>query len=253
MKWTVSLVVAAAVSVSSVAYAADSAAGKPARKPVELKTLDQKFSYVVGMNMGGSLKKLGVKIDVGALMRGLADGLGARKPALTEKEATGVMRDVRERIMQRTKGDGEKEKNVGKNNLEAGAAFLAANAKKKGVITTKSGLQYVVLKEGAGPKPTANDVVRVHYSGTLIDGTEFDSSYKRGKPATFPVGGVIAGWTEALQLMNVGAKYRLVIPGKLAYGARGAGRTIGPNAVLIFEVELLGIGEARKEERNRGR
>ncbi|MFH1731712.1 MAG: FKBP-type peptidyl-prolyl cis-trans isomerase [Planctomycetota bacterium] len=248
MKWTVSLVMAAAVLVSSMAYAADSATGKTAPAAPEMKTLDQKFSYVVGMNMGGSLKSLGVKIDVGALMRGLADGLSGRKPALTEAEATGVMSDVRERIMQRAKEDVEKGKDVGKKNLEAGAAFLAANAKRKGVTTTKSGLQYVVIKEGAGPKPTANDAVRVHYRGTLIDGTEFDSSYKRGKPATFPVGGVIPGWTEALQLMNVGAKCRLFIPGELAYGARGAGPTIGPNAVLIFEVELLGIGDAPEKD-----
>lgn len=248
MKWSVSLVVAAAVLVSSMAYAADSATGKTAPAPSQMKTLDQKFSYVVGMKMGGSLRRLGVKIDVGALMRGLADGLGGRKSALTDEEATRVLRDLRERTMQPAKRDTEKEEDVGKKNLDAGAAFLAANAKKKGVTTTKSGLQYVVIKEGAGPKPTADDAVRVHYSGTLIDGTEFDSSYKRGKPATFPVGGVIAGWTEALQLMNVGAKYRLFVPGKLAYGARGAGQTIGPNAVLIFQVELLGINNAPKTE-----
>ncbi|MBW2412326.1 MAG: FKBP-type peptidyl-prolyl cis-trans isomerase, partial [Deltaproteobacteria bacterium] len=128
-------------------------------------------------------------------------------------------------------------------NRADGEAFLAANKNKEGVVTTASGLQYKVLKKGDGPKPQNNDRVSVHYRGTLLDGTEFDSSYKRGKPATFQVNGVIRGWTEALQLMNVGSKYQLFIPSDLAYGTRGAGRKIGPNSTLIFDVELLGIEE----------
>ena len=139
-------------------------------------------------------------------------------------------------------------KELGEKNRKEGEAFLAENKKKKGVITTESGLQYMVLEKGDGPKPKATDTVSVNYRGTLIDGTEFDSSYKRGKPVTFPVKGVIAGWTEALLLMNVGSKYKLFVPPNLGYGGRGAGRLIGPEATLIFEVELLGIESEKKTE-----
>ena len=134
-----------------------------------------------------------------------------------------------------------KTETLAEKNMEEGEKFLSENKKKKGIVTTKSGLQYIVLSEGNGARPKATDKVKVHYKGTLIDGTEFDSSYKRGEPAVFQVKGVIPGWTEALQLMKVGSKYNLFIPSNLAYGQRGAGSKIGPNVTLIFEVELLSI------------
>jgi len=206
-------------------------AGDKAPKP-ELKTLSEKFSYMVGADVARSLKKFKADLDLKALMRGVEDGLAGKKPILSPEEAKATMQAMQEQATARIKTDG--------------AAFLAANKKKKGVVTTKSGLQYAILKKGDGPKPSADDVVRVHYRGTLIDGTEFDSSYKRGKPVTFRVKGVIAGWTEALQLMNVGTKCKLFIPSELAYGKRGAGRSIPPDASLVFEVELLGIDAPAK-------
>ena len=200
----------------------------------EFKTLSEKFSYLVGMNVARSLVQVKDELDMEILVRGLKDGLAGKEPVISQEEARNVFEVMRERSLKKAKEQDMK-------NLKIGEDFLAANKKKEGVVTTTSGLQYLVLKKGEGPKPTAADVVSVHYRGTLIDGTEFDSSYKRGKPAAFPVRGVIAGWTEALQLMNVGTKCRLFIPSKLAYGEGGAGAVIGPNAALVFEVELLAI------------
>jgi len=218
------------LAAACTATGAEGAGGK-APKP-ELKTLSEKFSYMVGADVARSLKKFKADLDLKALMRGVEDGLAGKKPILSPEEAKATMQAMQEQATARIKTDG--------------AAFLAANKKKEGVVTTKSGLQYVILKKGDGPKPSADDVVRVHYRGTLIDGTEFDSSYKRGKPVTFRVKGVIAGWTEALQLMNVGTKCKLFIPSELAYGKRGAGRSIPPDASLVFEVELLGIDAPAK-------
>ncbi len=228
-----SIVLLCNVLILAAACTATGAEGADDKAPTpELKTLGQKFSYMVGANVAQSLKQFKADLDLKALMRGVEDGLAGKKPILSPEEAKATMQAMQEQATARIKGDGE--------------AFLAANKKKEGVVTTKSGLQYVVLKKGDGPKPSADDTVRVHYRGTLIDGTEFDSSYKRGKPVTFRVKGVIAGWTEALQLMNVGAKCKLFIPSALAYGKRGAGRAIPPNAALVFEVELLGIDAPAK-------
>src|SRR5699024_8017267 len=172
--------------------------------------------------------------------QGVQDVVSGATPKLTEQEAKvtfqALMRDVRAAQL-------EKAKQQAKANLEAGKAFLAKNKKKEGIKVTDSGLQYKVLKKGDGPQPDANDTVTVHYVGTLIDGTVFDSSRKRGKPATFPVDKVIPGWTEALQLMHEGAHYMLFIPPELAYGPRGAGKMIGPNETLIFDVELLKVNQ----------
>ncbi len=197
----------------------------------ELTTASEKAGYAVGLDIGASLKRFESGIELKALFRGIEDSLKGNKPLLTQEEAATVRSDLFKRIQEE----------LAEKNLKEGEAFLAENKNKEGVVTTASGLQYIVLKEGDGATPEATEQVTVHYRGTLLDGTEFDSSYSRGQPATFPVRGVIAGWTEALQLMKVGSKYRLFIPSKLAYGERGAGQRIGPNATLIFEVELLDI------------
>lgn len=202
----------------------------------------QKFSYALGMNiangLGANLKKQGVDVDWSLLAQGLKDGASGAKTRMTEDEAKAVLTEVQNDVR---KEQQEKMKEAGDKNKSEGQAFLAANKDKEGVKTLTSGLQYKVMTEGTGPKPTAADTVVCNYRGTLINGTEFDSSYKRGEPATFPVGGVIKGWTEALQLMPVGSKWQLFIPADLAYGDRGAGAEIGPNETLIFEVELISI------------
>jgi FKBP-type peptidyl-prolyl cis-trans isomerase FklB len=184
-------------------------------------------------------------VDPDLLARGMKDAMAGGKTLLTEDEAHAVMMEMQTEVHKQQQ---EKAQQVGEANKKEGSAFLAANKAKADVVTLPSGLQYKILKAGAGPKPAATDTVTVNYRGTLIDGTEFDSSYKRGEPASFPVNGVIKGWTEALQLMPVGSKWQLVIPTDLAYGERGGGATIGPNATLIFEVELLSIGEKKSEK-----
>jgi FKBP-type peptidyl-prolyl cis-trans isomerase FklB len=203
-----------------------------------LKTQKDKISYAIGMNVGTNLRRDALDIDPAILARGLQDGLAGNKPLLTEEEARPLLMQLQDDMR---KKQAEKAQQTGAANKTEGEAFLAANKTKEGVITLPSGLQYKILKAGTGPKPTANDSVVCNYRGTLINGTEFDSSYKRGEPATFPVSGVIKGWTEALQLMPVGSKWQLFVPSNLAYGDRGAGAEIGPNATLIFEVELLSI------------
>ena len=203
-----------------------------------LTTQKDKISYAIGMNVGTNLQKQAVDVDPAVLLQGLKDGIAGSKPLLTEEEARAVLMQLQEETR---KKQAEKAQQMGAANKTEGEAFLAANKTKEGVITLPSGLQYKILKAGTGPKPAATDSVVCNYRGTLINGTEFDSSYKRGQPATFPVNGVIKGWTEALQLMPVGSKWQLFIPAQLAYGERGAGADIGPNATLIFEVELLSI------------
>ncbi len=204
----------------------------------ELTTQDQKVSYMFGLNMGGYLKHLGITVDRAALFQAINDTLDGRKSLLAPDQLAVVQREFSQKMQEKQMGE---MKEAGEKNVKEGSEFLAKNKTEKGVITTASGLQYSIVKEGTGPKPKLTDVVSVNYRGTLIDGKEFDNSYKRGQPATFPVSGVIPGWTEALQLLPVGTKAKLFVPGNLAYGERGAGQDIGPNKTLIFEVELLSI------------
>ncbi len=202
--------------------------------------------------MGQNLGKQSVPVDPAILARGLKDGLAGGKTLLTDDEAQAALKAVQDevRAKQQAKMQEAQEatKKVAEANKKEGETFLTENKGKDGVVTLASGLQYKILKEGTGPKPTASDSVSCNYQGTLINGKEFDSSYKRGQPATFPVSGVIKGWTEALQLMPVGSKWQLFIPSDLAYGDRGAGADIGPGDTLIFEVELLSIENKDKDK-----
>jgi FKBP-type peptidyl-prolyl cis-trans isomerase len=179
------------------------------------------------------------------MARGLRDALSGGKTLLTDDQAQAAIMEVQNDMRQKQQAKMQLE---GAANKKEGEAFLAGNKGKEGIVTLPSGLEYKILKQGTGPKPTANDTVVCNYKGTLINGTEFDSSYKRGQPATFPVSGVIKGWTEALQLMPVGSKWQLFIPSDLAYGDRGAGPDIGPDSTLIFEVELMSIEDKSKEK-----
>jgi FKBP-type peptidyl-prolyl cis-trans isomerase FklB len=204
----------------------------------ELKTLTDRVSYGIGLNIGRDFKEQHINVDPDLLAQGIRDAMAGREPLLTDEQMQQAMMEFQQEMM------AAQEKRMTEQttkNQQEGEAFLAENAKKEGVIVLPSGLQYRVLEEGTGKSPTAQSMVTVHYRGRLLDGTEFDSSYERGEPATFPVSGVIPGWTEALQLMRTGAKWELYIPANLAYGERGAGQVIGPNAVLLFEVELLEI------------
>ena len=208
-------------------------------KSAALKDPKDKVSYSIGLNIGFNLSKQKVPVNPDALSAGIKDGL-AGKPQMTEAE-------VKETMAAFEKDMTDKQKAAGEKNAADGAKYLEENKKKEGVKTTASGLQYKSLKEGSGPQPKATDTVTVNYRGTLTDGTEFDSSYKRNEPATFPLNGVIKGWTEGLQLMKQGSKYQFVIPAALAYGDRSPGAGIPPNSVLLFEVELLDVksgGEA---------
>lgn len=212
-----------------------------ARKPavLALQTQKDKASYAIGLNIGRSMQKDSVDIDPNILLRGMKDGLAGAKPLLTDDEAKATMVAFQADLRKKQE---VKMQALSEANKTQGEAFLAENKTKEGIVTLPSGLQYKILTEGTGPKPAATDTVVCNYKGTLLDNTEFDSSYKRGQPATFPVSGVIKGWTEALQLMPVGSKWQLFIPSELAYGARGGpGGGIGPNATLVFEVELMSI------------
>jgi FKBP-type peptidyl-prolyl cis-trans isomerase FklB len=222
----------------------------PATKPrtssvLTLKTQKDKLSYALGMNLGTNLHKETVEVDSAIVLRGLKDALASGKTLLTEDEARAVLTQLQTEVRGKQQ---EKMKVTGEMNKKGGVEFLAANKSKEGVVMLPSGLQYKILTEGTGPKPTASDTVVCNYRGTLISGTEFDSSYKRGQPASFPVNGVIKGWTEALQLMPVGSKWQLFVPSELGYGDRGAGADIAPGATLIFEVELLSIQGKDKPE-----
>jgi FKBP-type peptidyl-prolyl cis-trans isomerase FklB len=219
---------------------------KPAapRPPLALKTPKDKTSYAMGMYLGGNLRKQGTEMDLAILTRGLRDSFSDGKTLLSEEEERTILTQLQNDIRKKQQ---ELAQVAGEANKKQGVAFLEANKTKEGVVTLPSGLQYKVLQAGTGPKPAATDTVVCNYRGTLLDNTEFDSSYKRGQPATFPVSGVIKGWTEALQLMPVGSKWQLFIPTDLAYGDRGAGGQIGPGSTLIFEVELLSIQSAEKK------
>ena len=208
--------------IASMIFVALMAAGctaeeKAVKPEVTLDSAKNRISYTIGVNIGQDFKTQKMDIDPDVLLEGLNDSMAGKELRMTEMEQRATK------------------------NKEEGEAFLAENAKKEGIVVTESGLQYKIVEPGEGDSPGPNDVATVHYRGTLIDGKQFDSSYDRGQPATFPVGGVIAGWTEALQLMKPGAKWQLFIPSELAYGERGAGQDIGPNAVLTFDVELISV------------
>ncbi len=257
---TLSMAAAAVAQTSTAAKPATSTAKKPAttssttaKKPAgstaakpgaaapvtTLKDTKEKFSYALGLGLGTNLHRQDVEVDPNALLQGLKDGLTENsKHLLTDQEAQEVMAKMQTIVREKQM---EKMKEAEAKNKTAGEAFLAANKSKPGVVTLPDGLQYKVITQGTGPKPTANDTVVCNYRGTTVDGKEFDSSAKHGGPATFPVTGVIKGWTEILQLMPVGSKYQVVIPADLAYGDRGAGPDIGPASTLIFDVELVSI------------
>jgi FKBP-type peptidyl-prolyl cis-trans isomerase FklB len=207
-------------------------------KTRELKTLTERVSYGIGLNIGKDFKEQHIDVDPDLLAMGIRDAMAGGKVLLTEEELQKAMTEFQQEMMAKQE---KRMAEAAEKNLKEGQAFLAENAKKPEVTVLPSGLQYRVIEAGKGKTPTAKSMVTVHYRGRLIDGTEFDSSHQRGEPATFPVSGVIPGWTEALQLMQEGAKWELFIPANLAYGERGAGQVIGPNAVLIFEVELLSV------------
>jgi FKBP-type peptidyl-prolyl cis-trans isomerase len=228
---------AAKSQTAPAAKTGQTTAAKRPVAPLALKTDKDKLSYAVGMNIGRSIHSQSMEIDPAILLRGLKDEM-AGKTVMTDMEAHNTLMQAQQEA--KKKIDETRQASM-EPNKKAGDAFLAANKTKEGVVTLPSGLQYKILKEGTGPKPTPADSVVCNYRGTLIDGKEFDSSYKRGQPATFPVGQVIKGWTEALQLMSVGSKWQLFVPENLAYGDRGAGPDIGPGATLIFEVELISI------------
>jgi FKBP-type peptidyl-prolyl cis-trans isomerase len=218
----------AALSIASIGLAQDKSA---------LKDQKDRASYSIGHDIGSTFKKQNVDLNPEAILAGMKDAL-AGKDALSKDERDKVLEAFTKEM---TDKQAAASKEAAAKNAAEGEKFLAENKKKEGVKVTASGMQYKVLKEGTGPMPKETDTVVTNYKGTLIDGTEFDSSYKRGEPASFPVNRVIKGWTEALQMMKTGSKYELVIPANLAYGERGAGREIGPNSTLIFEVELLSI------------
>jgi FKBP-type peptidyl-prolyl cis-trans isomerase FklB len=218
-----------AVCIASIGLAQDKA---------PLKDQKDKASYSIGYDIGETFKKQNVELNPDALFGGLKDALAGKEATLTKEDREKTLQAFQKEMMEKQIAAS---KEAATKNTAEGEKFLAENKKKDGVKTTASGLQYKILKEGSGPSPKETDTVVTNYKGTLIDGTEFDSSYKRNEPATFPVNRVIKGWTEALQLMKPGAKYQLFIPSSLGYGERGAGQLIGPNATLIFEVELLSI------------
>lgn len=204
----------------------------------ELKTDKDRLSYALGMDIGGSLKSQFIDIDPDTFASGVKDVIKGNKSLLTNEEFKMTMGMFQKDMVAKQT---DQAKVIAEKNKAEGEAFLAENRKKNGVVTTDSGLQYIILTEGSGESPKATDTVSVHYKGMLINGTEFDSSYSRNQPASFPVNGVIPGWTEALQLMKTGAKWKVFLPSDIAYGTRGTGQQIGPNATLIFEVELLSI------------
>ena len=218
-----------------------------AQEKAGLETQKERLSYGIGVNMGKSLKSLEVELDLELVIQALRDAYSDSQLLMSEEEILNVLTAYQKLRLEKQE---EETRLLAEKNKREGDAFLAENRTKEGVVTLASGLQYKIIKAGEGNKPKDGDMIRVHYRGTLIDGTEFDSSLKREKPALFRLGSVIPGWTEALKLMPVGSKWQLFVPPDLAYGSRGTGRTIGPNATLIFEVELLAIEQLAKQESN---
>lgn len=214
-----------------------------AGESLELNEEKNRISYSVGHQVGSDFKRQGVELNPEAFVKGINDALSGKEPLMTRQEMNKTLMDLKKKIMAAQQ---QEKKRVAGKNLAEGKAFLSENEKKEGVKTLPSGLQYEIIKEGTGTTPKATDTVTVHYRGSLLDGTEFDSSYSRGKPATFRADRVIPGWKEALQLMKEGARWQLFIPPELAYGERGAGSKIGPNSTLIFDVELISVKAAEK-------
>ena len=229
MKIRLAMALCGVAALAGASFAADAP---------ELKTDKEKISYSIGMDIGGNLKRESVEVDPDILAKGLKDSYGGGETILTEDQAAQALADFQKALMAK---QAETVKVLSEKNKADGEKFLAENAKKEGVKVLPSGLQYKEITPGTGKSPKTDDIVTTHYKGTLIDGTEFDSSYKSGQPATFPVSGVIPGWTEALQLMKEGSKWQLFVAPNLAYGEKGAGRVIGPNATLLFEVELISV------------
>lgn len=209
-----------------------------AEEDTALKTEKDRLSYAIGMDIGNNLQRQNIDLNPEIVAQGIWDSLSGGKTLMTDQEYRDTIAAFKNEIAQQQMA---KMKEESEKNKTEGERFLAENKKKEGVVTLPSGLQYKIIKEGAGKSPKETDTVTVNYKGALIDGTEFDSSYRRGQPASFPVKGVIKGWTEALQLMKEGAKWELYIPSNLAYGERGAGRSIGPNETLVFDVELIEV------------
>lgn len=226
------------LAAAGVACAQDE--GAAMAEETKPESLSERAGYAIGLNMGSGMKAQNVEIDVDALVRGLRDGLAGEEGAMTQEELQATMQEFQQDMVAKQQAAAEKAK---AENTVAGDAYRAEFGGQDAVTTLDSGVQYMVMTEGDGPTPAATDKVSVHYKGTLVDGTQFDSSYDRGQPANFPVTGVIPGWQEILQLMPVGSKWKVVIPPDQAYGERGSPPKIGPASTLVFEVELLGIGE----------
>ena len=236
MKKNIFIVLAVLMTISGLSACSGPQENKD--RKVELETFNDKISYVLGMDIGSSLRQTGTEIDFDVMYKGIEDSFNDRELMLGPEETETLKQEFSQKLQQ----DYEKRaKETGEKNLAEGEAFLDENNKKEGVVTTESGLQYKVMVEGDGALPASTDKVKVHYRGTLIEGKEFDSSYSRGEPVSFQLDSVIPGWVEGLQLMKVGSKYQFFIPSVLAYGEREVGPDIGPNSTLIFEVELLGI------------
>ncbi|NCC25781.1 MAG: FKBP-type peptidyl-prolyl cis-trans isomerase [Deltaproteobacteria bacterium] len=216
----------------------DAAGGQSEQAPVSLESQKNRVSYGIGMDIGTNLREQELDIDVEALVEGLRVSYAGQDTRMTLDEVREALMALQQEMMERQQ---QKTEAASAENLKVGQEFLAKNQEREGVVVLPSGLQYEVLEEGSGISPTDKDFVQVHYRGTLVDGTEFDSSYAREKPAVFPVNGVIKGWTEALQLMKPGSKWKVYVPADLAYGERQAGPIIGPNSALVFDVELLAV------------
>lgn len=233
------LVAAATLSLCCLSHSAWS----EGNKATKLEDKKDKISYSIGMDVGKSIQKQKIELNPEMFLAGLKDGLANKYGLMTEDEVRQTLLAIQTEILEKQNSE---MKAMASKNLADGEKFLADNKKQKGIVTTPSGLQYRIIKEGTGDSPKATDTVTTHYRGKLIDGTEFDSSYSRGEPARFAVNAVIPGWTEALQIMKPGAKWELFIPPKLAYGESGIGQLIGPNSTLIFEVELVSVDPAKK-------
>jgi FKBP-type peptidyl-prolyl cis-trans isomerase FkpA/FKBP-type peptidyl-prolyl cis-trans isomerase FklB len=236
------LLISTSLAAIALLAACDQQANKEsaATAEMELTTLEQRISYSIGSDLAQNLKENEIPIDPKILIQSFEEVYGGGESRLTPEEIMQANREMSTQLQERARAE---QQEVAEKNKTEGELFLTENGKKEGVMTTDSGLQYKVLTEGTGAQPTADDTVTVHYSGKLLDGTEFDSSYSRGEPISFPLGNVIPGWTEGLQLMKVGSKYELYIPSALAYGPGGSQPRIPPNAALVFEVELLGINQ----------